>query len=189
MAVGEGERFARRGADVFASNCVGCQGREGRGDGPAAVALVPSPRNLATARFSDRRLSESLWNGIRGFSMPPWNALNTGDLRGLVAYLGTIAPAEPPAELKAEERTTAQGLFARQCAVCHGQDGAGNGPSSAILAPSPTNFHEVRPTTAHAESALANGVRGTAMPRWVGKLTAEEQKLLARYVRSLYGKE
>ena len=189
MAVGEGERFARRGAEVFARNCVGCHGREGRGDGPAAVALVPGPRNLATARFSDRRLSESLWNGVRGSSMPPWNDLSTGDLRGLVAYLGTIAPSEPPPELSAGERTTAQGLFAKQCAVCHGPDGAGNGPSSPILAPSPTNFHEVRPTTAHAESALAGGVRGTAMPRWAGKLTAGEQKLLARYVRSLYGKE
>ena len=189
MAVGEAERFARRGSEVFVRNCAGCHGREGRGDGPAAVALVPAPRNLSTARFSDRRLSESLWNGVRGSSMPAWNDLATGDHRGLVAYLGTIASSEPPPELKAEERATARTLFAQQCAVCHGPEGRGDGPSSAILAPSPTNFHEARPTTDYAESALANGVRGTAMPRWVGKLSAGEQKLLARYVRSLYSEE
>jgi cytochrome c oxidase cbb3-type subunit I/II len=189
LAVGEGDRFARRGAEVFARNCAGCHGPEGRGDGPAAVALTPAPRNLTIARFSDRRLSESLWNGVRGSSMPPWNDLTAGDLRGLIAFLGTIAPSDPTPEFEAEERAAARGIFAKQCAVCHGPDGRGDGPSAAILAPSPTDFHEVRPTTAYAESALAHGVRGSAMPRWAGKLTPDEQKLLARYVRSFFGKE
>ena len=83
----------------------------------------------------------------------------------------------------------ARELYAKQCAVCHGPDGAGNGPSASILAPAPTNFHEVRPTTAYAEAALAHGVRGSAMPRWGGKLMPDEQKLLARYVRSFSNKE
>ena len=43
LAVGEAERFARRGAEVFARDCAGCHGPEGRGDGPAAVALTPGP--------------------------------------------------------------------------------------------------------------------------------------------------
>ena len=189
LAVGEGERFARRGAEIFARNCAGCHGPEGRGNGPAAAALTPVPRNLTTARFSDRRLSESLWNGVRGSSMPPWNDLTTGDLRGLVAYLGTLAPKEPPPELTGAERAMARELFAKQCAVCHGPDGAGNGPSASILAPAPTNFHEVRPTTAYAEAALAHGVRGSAMPRWGGNFMPDEQKLLARYVRSFSNKE
>jgi cytochrome c oxidase cbb3-type subunit I/II len=189
LAVGEAERFARRGAEVFARDCAGCHGPAGRGDGPAAVALIPAPRNLTVARFSERRLSESLWNGVRGSSMPSWNDLSAGDLRGLVAFLGTIASSEPESELKAEERLMAQDLFTKQCAVCHGPDGRGDGLSSSLLAPRPTDFHEVRPTTAYAESVLAHGVRGTAMPRWTGKLTPDQQKLLARYVRSFFGKE
>lgn len=189
LAAGEAERFARRGAGVFARDCAGCHGTAGRGDGPAAVALTPPPRDLTLARFSERRLSDALWNGVHGSSMPPWNDLGAGDLRGLVAFLGTIAPAEPAPELKAEERATARELFIKQCAICHGPDGRGDGLSSTILAPRPTDFHEVRPTTAHAESVLALGVRGTAMPRWTGKLTPDEQKLLARYVRSFFGKE
>ena len=189
MAVGEGERFARRGTQIFARNCAGCHGSEGQGNGPASLALTPAPRNLTTARFSDRRLSQSLWNGVRGSSMPPWNDLATGDLRGLVAYLGTIAPKEPPPQLTGAERAMAQGVYAKQCAVCHGSDGAGNGPSASILAPPPTNFHDVRPTTAYAEAAIVHGVRGSAMPRWGGKLTPDEQKLLARYVRSFFNKE
>jgi cbb3-type cytochrome oxidase subunit 1/mono/diheme cytochrome c family protein len=187
LAVGEGERFARRGAEVFARNCTGCHGSRGLGDGPAAVALAPIPRNLTSAQFSDRSLSEALWNGVRGSSMPAWNDLPSGDLRGLVAHLKTLTPTERPTDLSAEERSTAQSLYLKQCAVCHGQTGTGDGPTAPSLAPAPTNFHEVRPTLDYAQAALASGVRGTAMPKWGPKLTAEERSLLARYVRSFYG--
>jgi cytochrome c oxidase cbb3-type subunit I/II len=189
LAVGEGERFARRGAEVFARNCAGCHGREGLGDGPAAVALSPAPRSLATALFSNRSLSQSLWNGVLGSSMPSWSDLPSGELRGLVAYLKSIAPTEAPPDLTDPERATSRAMFAKECAICHGPDGAGNGPSALILAPAPTNFHEVRPTTAYAEAALAHGIRGSAMPRWSGKLSPYEQKLMVRYVRSLFNAE
>ncbi len=186
---GEAERFARRGAEVFAHNCTGCHGPAGHGDGPAAAALLPAPRNLTTAQISSRRLSESLWNGLPGSSMPPWNDLATADLRGLVAYLTTLAPAEPAPALTDAERSQGRAIYTRECVVCHGPDGRGDGPAAAILAPTPTNFHEVRPTLAHAEVALADGVRGSAMPRWRGKLTPDEQKMMARFVRTFFGKE
>ena len=123
--------------------------------------------------------------------MPPWNDLATGDLRGLVAYLKTLAPAAeaPVAGPAASELSTARSIYTKECAICHGPDGRGNGPAAAILAPAPTNFHEVRPSTAHAELALAQGIRGSAMPRWRGKLTDDEQKSLAGYLRTFYGKE
>ena len=174
LAAGEGERFGRRGAEVFIRNCAGCHGRQGLGDGPAAVALIPTPRNLATAQFSDRSLSESLWNGVRGSSMPSWSDLPSGELRGLVAYLKTIAPTEPPPDLTALERATGKAIYVKQCAVCHGQTGAGDGPTAASLAPAPTNFHEVQPTVEYAQAALANGVQGSAMPKWGPKLTPAE---------------
>ena len=51
-AAGEGERYARRGGGIFVRDCAGCHGTKGLGDGPAAEALTPAPRNLATAEFS-----------------------------------------------------------------------------------------------------------------------------------------
>ena len=150
--------------------------------------LTPVPRNLSTAEFSDRSLSESLWNGVRGSSMPSWSDLPSRDLMGLVAYLKTIAPKEQPADLSTPKRATGKAIFVKQCAVCHGQNGDGNGPTAAILAPAPTNFHEVRPTMAHALAALTSGIRGTAMPKWGQKLTPGERPLLASYVRSFYAK-
>jgi mono/diheme cytochrome c family protein len=120
--------------------------------------------------------------------MPPWSDLPSPELRALVAYLKTIAPTSSQSlVLTAEERTTAKAIFLKQCAVCHGRTGVGDGPSAAFLAPPPTNFHEVRPSLDYAEAALTNGLRGTAMPKWGQKLTAGVRSLLARFVQSFCG--
>src|SRR5262249_52754333 len=109
---GEAERHARRGAELFARGCAGCHGKKGLGDGPAAPALTPAPRNFTTANFSDRSLSESLWNGVRGSSMPAWSDLPSGELRALAAYMKTLAPKEPSAPvLDVNERATASAIF------------------------------------------------------------------------------
>lgn len=183
---GEQDRFARRGAVAFARHCAGCHGDGGKGDGPAADALAPVPRNLTLARFSDRAMSTALWVGKPGSSMPAWADLPPADLRGLVAYLQTLHRPEPPAAITGDERAKAVGLFTTHCAVCHGPTGGGDGVSAMRLAPPPTNFREIQPDEAYAEAVLADGIRGTTMPRWTGKLTPAERHLLAVYVRSLY---
>ncbi|MCE9562963.1 MAG: cbb3-type cytochrome c oxidase subunit I [Planctomycetes bacterium] len=183
---GERDRYARRGAVAFARHCAGCHGTGGRGDGPAANALTPAPRDLTTARFSDRAVSTALWAGKPGSSMPPWVDLPPADLRGLVAYLRTLHLEEPVASLTDDERGKATHLFNSHCAVCHGASGGGDGVSASRLAPAPTNFREVQPDTGYAEVVLANGVRGTTMPKWSGKLTPSERHLLFVYVRTLY---
>jgi mono/diheme cytochrome c family protein len=38
--------YSVRGQDLFHSYCASCHGLEGKGDGPAAAALKPSPANL-----------------------------------------------------------------------------------------------------------------------------------------------
>jgi cytochrome c oxidase cbb3-type subunit 2/cytochrome c oxidase cbb3-type subunit I/II len=185
-APGERERFARRGARVFEQNCSGCHGLAGSGDGPAAQTLVPRPRNLTAADFSDRALSEILWRGKHGTSMPPWNELPAADLRGLLAYIQSLRLKDAPEQLPSEDLQKASNLYRIQCAVCHGLAGDGNGPAGGRLAPRPTAFQHVRPSQQSAERALETGLPGTAMPKWSRKLTTEERKLLARYVRSLY---
>ena len=65
-------------------------GPAGGGDGPAAPALLPAPRDLTSASYSDRRLSDVLWHGVPGSSMPGWNELSRADLRALVTYVRSL---------------------------------------------------------------------------------------------------
>jgi mono/diheme cytochrome c family protein len=186
----ERARFELRGAAVFARHCGGCHGAGGKGDGPAAVSLLPAPRDLSRVLFSDRALSRALWEGVRGSSMPGWHELPTNDLRALAAYVRSLEAEGPQvqqdAALSAEEQTTAEKLYASSCTTCHGPRGQGDGTGAGALAPRPTDFGQVRPSLAYAEDVLAQGVPGTAMPPWRDRLDAAQRHLLARYVRSLY---
>src|SRR5712671_6297018 len=115
-----------RGGALFAANCASCHGSAGRGDGEAAVSLLPKPANLTAARFSDERLSSVLWNGVTGSAMPPWRQLPTEDLRALVAYIQSL---HPPGATPSMQETTSlsegESLFVANCASCHGGGGAG----------------------------------------------------------------
>src|SRR6266404_146835 len=176
-----------RGRTLFAGNCASCHGSAGRGDGKASASLLPKPANLTAARFSDERLSSVLWNGVEGSAMPPWRQLPTEDLRALVAYTHSLHPSV--AELSTQEATTlkeGKSLFAADCASCHGDTGAGNGPAAGALAPSPTNFHLKKPTQERAWDVLENGVPGTAMPPWQSQLSADQRRAVVEFVRSLY---
>jgi len=178
----------RRGATLFAANCASCHGAAGRGDGKASVSLLPRPADLTAARFSDERLSSVLWNGVAGSAMPPWRQLPTEDMRALVAYIhGLHAPSAAASTQEATSLNEGKFLFADNCAICHGDTGAGNGPAAGALAPSPTNFRLKKPTEERAWEVLGNGVPGTAMPPWQGQLNADERHALVEFVRTLYG--
>jgi cbb3-type cytochrome c oxidase subunit I len=188
MEPSERDRFARRGGQVFAHNCAGCHGSEGRGGGPAAEALLPRPRDLSTALFSDRALSDVFWKGVKGSSMPGWYDLPANDLRALAVFVQSLEEraGHQGEVLSPPELTRAKSLYAANCAACHGTDGSGNGLSAGSLAPAPTNFRQIRPTQRYAERVLAEGVPGTAMAPWKNKLSEDERRLLARFVRELH---
>src|SRR5438445_552532 len=177
-----------RGRTLFAANCASCHGSAGRGDGKASASLLPKPANLTAARFSDERLSSVLWNGVAGSAMPPRRQMPTEDLRALVAYIHSLhVPGAAPSTQEATSLNEGKPLFAANCASCHGDTVAGNGPATGALAPSPTNFHLKKPTQERAWDVLENGVPGTAMPPWRSQLNADERRALVEFVRSLYG--
>jgi cbb3-type cytochrome c oxidase subunit II len=187
MVPSERERFARRGAELFDRNCSGCHGAKALGDGPAAVALLPKPRDLGTARFSDAALSDVLWKGAPGSSMPAWHDLPANDLRALAAFvrsIGEAAATDPP--LTADESAKAHRLYQKNCQNCHGADGD---VVAAAVVPAPTSFRRVRPTASYAIEVITNGVPGTAMVPWRTLLSEEDRYLLARYVRTLYAED
>jgi cbb3-type cytochrome c oxidase subunit I len=179
----ERARFALRGKQAFARHCASCHGPAGKGDGPAAASLLPAPRDLTSARFSDAALSSSLWHGVPGSSMPGWHEHSAGELRGLAVFVRSLEARDEP---KAEPVAPMAKLYADNCARCHGGTGHGDGLAAAALAPRPTDFTLVRPSLGYAEAALERGVPGTAMTPWAGKLSAADRRSLAKYVRAFY---
>lgn len=77
-------------------------------------------------------------------------------------------------------------LYERQCRVCHGAGGTGDGPAASAMRPPPANLTklvESRVTDAELESIVSTG-RGN-MPSFMSILTQEEIRAVVQYVRTL----
>jgi mono/diheme cytochrome c family protein len=86
------------------------------------------------------------------------------------ASASPAAGAGSGAVVTAADRAEALQIFKTRCAVCHGQDGRGNGPASVALNPKPQDYHnqawQKATSDATIEKAIVEG--GTA----VGKSAA-----------------
>lgn len=93
-------QLLEQGKTVFASSCSSCHGNEGKGDGPAAPALEPKPRNFVAAdgwkngrNFSD--IYKTLEEGISGSGMISYNYLSVEDRVALIHYIRSLASDFP----------------------------------------------------------------------------------------------
>ena len=77
-------------------------------------------------------------------------------------------------------------LFAANCASCHGETGAGDGPLADSLPAPPANFTVHVPF--HADGVLfawiTDGIRGTGMPAWSPQLSDQERWDLVNFLRA-----
>src|SRR5699024_8809408 len=80
-------------------------------------------------------------------------------------------------------------LFAQNCAMCHGKNGHGDGPSGKALDPPPSDFHDAELmenfSPYQAYNSIRLGVPGTAMQSYSSELNEVELWDLAFYVKSL----
>lgn len=80
--------LAAKGQADFAKYCATCHGPKGEGDGPAAKALKPKPRNLVTEPLKSPGVAgvhETLTNGVKGTAMMAFKQLSDED-RWALAY-------------------------------------------------------------------------------------------------------
>lgn len=89
-------------ARTYAAQCLTCHGREGGGDGPAAAAYSPRPRDLRLGEFQhhDRALGERprheelvrvLHEGIPGGAMPSFRRYSSAELGGMADLVRLLA--------------------------------------------------------------------------------------------------
>lgn len=85
-----------KGKATYLQFCATCHGDAGKGDGPAAAALNPHPRNHTDAKYMSTRDDATLFKVIkeggssvgRSALMPAWGAaVQDPDIWNLVAYL------------------------------------------------------------------------------------------------------
>jgi len=81
-----------KGKEIYEIRCAPCHGAEGRGDGPAAAAITPPPRNFRDPAFWRGRTAGQLrlvvQQGRPGTLMAPFaGVLSDAEIDAVVAYL------------------------------------------------------------------------------------------------------
>jgi len=82
------------GEKVFRQRCVVCHGETGHGDGAAAAALNPHPRNFHDAAYMKSRTDDELLLTIHNGkgAMPAWKSvLSEAEMRSALLYVRGFA--------------------------------------------------------------------------------------------------
>jgi cytochrome c553 len=90
---------ADAGQGKFQQLCATCHGMTGAGDGPAAAALRPRPRDMSDAGWqqdvTDQYLTQVIRNGGPAVGLSPMmtpfgHALNDQEIQDIVAFIRTL---------------------------------------------------------------------------------------------------
>jgi mono/diheme cytochrome c family protein len=94
--------LADKGKNIFAINCASCHGTGGKGDGPAASALNPKPRDFTSGywRYGGgvARVVQTITNGSPGTAMAPFPGIPLEDRFALAHYVRAFDPAKQEAD-------------------------------------------------------------------------------------------
>ena len=85
-----------KGKAVFQTNCTSCHGMSGQGDGPAAAALNPKPRNFHQGYWHYggglARVVKTITEGSPGTAMPSFVGLPLGDRVAAAHFVRSLEP-------------------------------------------------------------------------------------------------
>jgi len=191
-ALARGDKEA--GRLIYNSRCWPFHGPTGRGNGPAASALMPLPADFTdpdkVAQRTGSYLYKVLTAGVPGTAMAP-QRLEEKEKFDIIAYLRSLVkyPDSGDAAGKSEEGNPRAGkeLYDKRCWSCHGERGEGDGPAAVSMIPPPTRFADYEAmkqrSTQDWFSAIQAGVPGTAM--YPQRVTEAEAWNLIAYLRTL----
>ena len=144
-----------QGEKLFAQHCVGCHGSQGRGDGPLAKGMDPTPRNFHDDVRMRQRSLYGLYNtitlGVRGTSMRAFGDLSETD-RWALAFFTASLRADPAVVTKGEslwrqgEGKSAFQSMRALVTTAPGQQAPTGSPIDAVRAYLTQQPHELRGT-------------------------------------------
>jgi mono/diheme cytochrome c family protein len=122
--------------------CAACHGAGGEGGFAITDTSWPAPPlNNVYARFTEDEVRRVIEAGREGTPMPAWGMefggpMNDQHIQDILHFLHSIqVPDDEQYEIPAEVTDGAE-VFARECAVCHGEDARGQ----AMGVPTPTFY-------------------------------------------------
>ena len=152
------DTFPLRGKAVYASQCSGCHGVAGDGQGMLTLGWLPRPRNFARGSFryrstpsgsppTDADLFHTVSKGLAGSGMPAFEAiLSEQERQDVVSYIKrfsqrfasgseprSISVSAPPPETQQRIARGAALYVDSGCPSCHGAEGRGDGRSGQDL--------------------------------------------------------
>ena len=127
-----------------------------------------------------------------------WNSRSLLFTSALMLPLGLAAYGPPqdgdsalknPVPVNATTLAEGKQLFTKTCASCHGPLGKGDGKGGAMLKPLPADLTDEMwqhgSTDAEIITVIRDGVKGTGMRGFAGRMTAKELWTVLNYMRAL----
>jgi len=91
------------GQATYHTTCAPCHGEKGKGDGPAAAALNPKPRDHSNGAYMDKLTNDHLFKVITqggaafGYpTMPAQPTLKDDTVKNVIAYVRSLSPTYKP---------------------------------------------------------------------------------------------
>ncbi len=175
---------ATNGQSIYQENCAACHGARGGGDGPTAAEL-PNPATPFADPEVGRQAVPGEWfqvtkEGRMSLFMPPWkNRLTDEQIWDVVAYALTLHTSQA-------ELARGQAVWTEQCAACHGNLGAGDGPQALAEGWQLVNLADLAYSSQQSLDdwfQVASQGRG-AMPALGGQLSAADLWAAVTYART-----
>jgi mono/diheme cytochrome c family protein len=207
----------QEGKEIFIQRCQTCHGCSGNGLGTYGGTLSVTPADYKQEPFRSMPDDQFFWHvseGLPGTVMPTWKLQLSEEQRWkVIAYIQQTFSrpvmhdpneGDPPADYAdltnplqntLDVLDRGKQIFIRECMVCHGDTGRGDGVYREGLQPSPPDFSDGslygtldKPLYSDADYywRISEGLPWSAMPVWKSQYSEEDRWALVHYIRTVF---